>query len=200
MKEKKQEKNLEEKLEELDLEKILEKRAKKKRRLIFLIVTIIIITFSAFVTYNHFYGNKGYIKADIKVSSSSKLYSNSEPENSEDIGEGALFILYIDGIKRDDFLAEYEVQEITINGEKTDINKLIYRHLNNALSKTTSPLVVTFDADMIPMHNFLTACVPYFFIENEEIGFIQTPQSFYNPDLFQYNLFSYKVYLYKLQL
>lgn len=134
MKEKKQEKNLEEKLEELDLEKILEKKAKKKRRLIFLIVIIIIITFSAFVTYNHFYGNKGYIKADIKVSSSSKLYSNSEPENSEDIGEGALFILYIDGIKRDDFLAEYEVQEITINGEKTDINKLIYRHLNNALS------------------------------------------------------------------
>lgn len=63
-------------------------------------------------------------------------------------------------------------------------------NLNNALSKTTSPLVVTFDADMIPMHNFLTACVPYFFIENEEIGFIQTPQSFYNPDLFQYNLFS----------
>lgn len=82
-------------------------------------------------------------------------------------------------------------------------------NLNNALDHTGSPLVVTFDADMIPMHDFLTACVPYFVedlenakrIEAEEgiearknrknkIGFIQTPQSFYNPDLFQYNLFS----------
>lgn len=62
-------------------------------------------------------------------------------------------------------------------------------NLNNALSKTNSPLVVTFDADMIPMHDFLTTCVPYF-LTGEKIGFVQTPQSFYNPDLFQYCLFS----------
>lgn len=82
-------------------------------------------------------------------------------------------------------------------------------NLNNALSKTNSPLVATFDADMIPTSDFLMETVPYFFLpkmrknadgewcpcaEGEEsedkIGFIQTPQSFYNPDLFQYNLFS----------
>ncbi|MDO5516232.1 MAG: glycosyltransferase [Clostridium sp.] len=82
-------------------------------------------------------------------------------------------------------------------------------NLNNALSQTSSPLIVTFDADMIPMHDFLTTCIPYFIedlenadkIEKEyglekrkkrkgKIGFVQTPQSFYNPDLFQYNLFS----------
>ena len=83
-------------------------------------------------------------------------------------------------------------------------------NLNNAISLTESPLIVTFDADMIPSSNFLLETVPYFFIpkmkkdengnwiprekneidENEEIGFIQTPQSFYNPDLFQYNLYS----------
>lgn len=82
-------------------------------------------------------------------------------------------------------------------------------NLNNALSKTSSPLVVTFDADMIPMHDFLMTCIPYFIkdLENAKrlerehgikkrksrkgkIGFVQTPQSFYNPDLFQYNLFS----------
>lgn len=62
-------------------------------------------------------------------------------------------------------------------------------NLNNALKNSKSPLVVTFDADMIPMHDFLTACVPYFFTK-EKVGFIQTPQSFYNPDLFQYYLFS----------
>lgn len=83
-------------------------------------------------------------------------------------------------------------------------------NLNNALSKTTSPLVATFDADMIPRSDFLMKTVPYFSLplmkkdqdnnwirrEEEEIdvnykiGFIQTPQSFYNPDLFQYNLYS----------
>lgn len=82
-------------------------------------------------------------------------------------------------------------------------------NLNNALSKTQSPYIVTFDADMIPNSNFLMETVPYFFIpkmkkdnngnwipkqeneidEKEKIGFIQLPQSFYNPDLFQYNLY-----------
>lgn len=82
-------------------------------------------------------------------------------------------------------------------------------NLNNALSKTDSPLVVTFDADMIPRSNFLMETVPYFFLpemildhgewrkrtEEEidpdyKIGFVQTPQSFYNPDLFQFNFFA----------
>ncbi|SFU83980.1 cellulose synthase (UDP-forming) [Clostridium sp. DSM 8431] len=62
-------------------------------------------------------------------------------------------------------------------------------NFNNALKHTKSPLIVTFDADMIPMHDFLTATVLYFYL-NEKVGFIQTPQSFYNPDLFQFNLFS----------
>lgn len=80
-------------------------------------------------------------------------------------------------------------------------------NLNNALRQTSSPLVATFDADMIPTSAFLMETVPYFFLprmeqdengvwkeretpEDEKIGFIQTPQSFYNPDLFQYNLYS----------
>ena len=83
-------------------------------------------------------------------------------------------------------------------------------NLNNALSKISSPLVVTLDADMIPKSEFLKKTIPYFFlpkvIENEDgsyrmrtkeeidedykIGFIQTPQTFYNSDLFQFNLFA----------
>ncbi|WP_035796462.1 glycosyltransferase [Clostridium akagii] len=62
-------------------------------------------------------------------------------------------------------------------------------NLNNAIANSKSPLIATFDADMIPMHGFLMECVPYFLTE-EKVGFIQTPQSFYNPDLFQFNLFS----------
>ena len=83
-------------------------------------------------------------------------------------------------------------------------------NLNHALSMTKSPLVVTFDADMIPRRKFLLKSIPYFFLtykkqledgswinrlpeeidETFRIGFIQTPQSFYNPDLFQYNLYA----------
>jgi cellulose synthase (UDP-forming) len=62
-------------------------------------------------------------------------------------------------------------------------------NLNNALAETSSPYVVTFDADMIPMHDFLLKTIPFFMTE-EKIGFVQVPQNFYNPDLFQYNLFT----------
>lgn len=72
-------------------------------------------------------------------------------------------------------------------------------NLNHALSQTTSPLIATFDADMIPYSDFLMDTVPYF-VENQKqlgngekvkpLGLVQTPQSFYNADLFQFNLFS----------
>ncbi len=82
---------------------------------------------------------------------------------------------------------------------------------NHALEYTSSPLVATFDADMIPMSDFLISLVPYFFlpfyekvdgvwrkkdqvseeeINEQKVGFVQSPQSFYNADLFQYNLYS----------
>lgn len=82
-------------------------------------------------------------------------------------------------------------------------------NLNNALAKTDSPLIATFDADMIPRRSFLMDTVPYFALpyytnddgkwrlrnkdeidENLRVGLIQTPQSFYNLDLFQFNLFA----------
>ncbi|MGO5140465.1 PilZ domain-containing protein [Streptococcus alactolyticus] len=72
---------------------------------------------------------------------------------------------------------------------------------NNALNQTSSPLVATFDADMIPYSEFLLETVPYFVeqveadandeeLDKAPIGLIQTPQSFYNEDIFQYHLFS----------
>lgn len=74
-------------------------------------------------------------------------------------------------------------------------------NLNNALAHSTSPYVVTFDADMIPKSDFLVKTIPYFVdceIKNKgrkeedciKLGFLQSPQCFYNPDLFQFNLFS----------
>ncbi|MCR5289261.1 MAG: glycosyltransferase [Treponema sp.] len=102
-------------------------------------------------------------------------------------------------------------QELKIGYFGLKNNKLAKAgNLNNALSKTFAPLVATFDADMIPNSEFLLETVPFFFLPkvkkdsngnwipkekdeidpNEKVGFIQTPQSFYNPDLFQYNLYS----------
>lgn len=63
---------------------------------------------------------------------------------------------------------------------------------NHALGATDSPLIATFDADMIPRRSFLMRTVPYFYIPGVRMGLVQTPQSFYNQDLFQFNLFAEK--------
>lgn len=76
-------------------------------------------------------------------------------------------------------------------------------NLNNALSKTSAPYVVTFDADMIPKSVFLLKTIPYFVDaerrnkdkpEEEQIplGLLQTPQCFYTPDVFRHSLYSEK--------
>lgn len=58
---------------------------------------------------------------------------------------------------------------------------------NHAIKKTDSPLIAVFDADMRPSKDFLMKTVP-FFMDGEKIGFVQTPQSFNNPDIFQARL------------
>ena len=74
-------------------------------------------------------------------------------------------------------------------------------NLNNALAHSSSELIVTFDADMIPKRDFLMKTVPYFVdakLKNQgrkeedrvRLGFVQTPQSFYDLDLFQFNFYS----------
>ncbi len=84
-------------------------------------------------------------------------------------------------------------------------------NLNYALKHSGSPLIAVFDADMMPAEGFLMETVPYF-AKNVEIlrkykkqkkaqtvndyerqhmtGFVQTPQNFYQPDLFQKNLYA----------
>lgn len=100
---------------------------------------------------------------------------------------------------------EFEVGYLGL-GDNKDAKSGNY---NNALKQTSSPLIATFDADMIPQHTFLLKTVPYFLLskfvkengkwrlrkEEEKdkkfrLGLVQTPQSFYNPDLFQFNLYA----------
>lgn len=83
-------------------------------------------------------------------------------------------------------------------------------NINYAIPKTHSSLVAIFDADMIPTKDFLMETVPYFFLRDmiqkkdgswrkrkksdgpskeKELGYVQTQQSFYNPDPLQRNLY-----------
>ena len=76
-------------------------------------------------------------------------------------------------------------------------------NLNHALGLTKSPYIVTFDADMIPKSDFLLKTIPYFVdaeLKNKDLpekdrihlGLLQTPQCFYDPDVFQHALYSEK--------
>ncbi len=60
---------------------------------------------------------------------------------------------------------------------------------NNALEKTSAPYIATFDADMRPTKKFLLKTMP-FFVKASNVGFVQTPQSFNNPDIYQARLSS----------
>jgi len=55
---------------------------------------------------------------------------------------------------------------------------------NYAMKRSGSPYIAIFDADMRPRKSFLMKTLP-FFAKYEKVGFVQTPQSFKNPDIFQ---------------
>jgi cellulose synthase (UDP-forming) len=59
-------------------------------------------------------------------------------------------------------------------------------NLNHALGKTHGDLIVVFDADFVPTKNFLSRTVGFF--QDERVGLVQTPQSFYNADPIARNL------------
>lgn len=63
-------------------------------------------------------------------------------------------------------------------------------NINNALRHTKGEFIMLLDADMVPKSYFLKKTIGYFV--NRKMGFVQTPQMFYNPDPFQYNLRVYK--------
>lgn len=59
-------------------------------------------------------------------------------------------------------------------------------NINNALKSLKSDLFVVLDADMIPKKEFLLKTVGYF--NDDNVAFVQTPQVYYNQDMYQYNL------------
>jgi cellulose synthase (UDP-forming) len=59
-------------------------------------------------------------------------------------------------------------------------------NLNHALGKTTGDLIAIFDTDHAPAASFLMKTVGFF--DDKKVSFVQTPQHFYNADIFQKNL------------
>lgn len=60
-------------------------------------------------------------------------------------------------------------------------------NINNALQHSEGEYILIMDADMVPKSDFLLRTMGHF--KDPEVGFVQTPQTFYNSDPFQYNLY-----------
>jgi cellulose synthase (UDP-forming) len=59
-------------------------------------------------------------------------------------------------------------------------------NLNNALPQTHGELILIMDADFVPFKQFLMRTVGFF--QSPDVGLVQTPQDFYNPDHHARNL------------
>lgn len=59
-------------------------------------------------------------------------------------------------------------------------------NINHALPLTDAPYVAVFDADFVPRQDFLLRTMGFF--EDEKVGIVQVPHSFYNSDPMQANL------------
>ena len=77
---------------------------------------------------------------------------------------------------------QYEVNYIT--RENNEFAKA--GNINNALKQINGEYFLVLDADMIPYKNILEKTIGYF--ENKNLAFVQTPQTFYNPDVYQFNI------------
>lgn len=59
-------------------------------------------------------------------------------------------------------------------------------NINHGLTQTDAPFVAVFDADFVPRRDFLMRTMGFF--DDEKIGIVQIPHSFYNHDPMQTNL------------
>ncbi|MDO5726882.1 MAG: glycosyltransferase, partial [Bowdeniella nasicola] len=64
-------------------------------------------------------------------------------------------------------------------------------NLNYAMAHSRGEIVVTMDADMVMKPHFLTHTIGHFVAS--DVAFVQVPQAFYNPDVFQHNLYAEEV-------
>ena len=61
---------------------------------------------------------------------------------------------------------------------------------NNALARTSSPFILSLDADFIPFPSAIRRMLGFF--DEPDVAIVQTPQAFYNPEPFRNNLQLYE--------
>ena len=66
-------------------------------------------------------------------------------------------------------------------------------NINYALQQVQGDFFAIFDADFVPAHNFLERTIG-FFLDDPQIGIVQTPQHFFNKDPIQTNLYIDKIF------
>jgi cellulose synthase/poly-beta-1,6-N-acetylglucosamine synthase-like glycosyltransferase len=71
-------------------------------------------------------------------------------------------------------------------------------NLNNGLKHTKAPFIITLDADHIPQPNFIERTLGYF--DDARVGFVQSPQSFYNTNSFLFRWRRFKKQLWSEQM
>ncbi len=69
---------------------------------------------------------------------------------------------------------------------RTDNTHAKAGNLNHALRRTQGEFIATFDADHVPLPQFLDRTLGFF--TDEAVAFVQTPQDFYNIDSYQHRL------------
>lgn len=78
----------------------------------------------------------------------------------------------------------HDIQYLT----RKDNNHAKAGNINHALKIINTDLFAVLDADMIPTKNFLSHTVYLF--KNKQVAFVQTPQVYYNKDMYQRNFHS----------
>jgi cellulose synthase (UDP-forming) len=119
------------------------------------------------------------------------LYRTINSAVRMDYPKDKLSICLCDDMLRDDMeeLAEsFDIKYIPCENNK----HAKAGNLNNALKQTYSPYVLILDADMIPTEKTLIKLLPFF--SDSEMGYVQAPQTFYNMDLYRFNLHGEKIF------
>lgn len=86
-----------------------------------------------------------------------------------------------------DWLEEYCSEQSVKYISREDNKHFKAGNMNNALQYLEGKYIASFDADFVPKQNFLYRTVG-FLDHNDDIGILQTPQNYFNPDTVQANL------------
>jgi len=91
-----------------------------------------------------------------------------------------------------------EVKKLCVELKCIYLARKSYEHakagnLNFGLEFSDAEFIAVFDADHAPLPNFIDKIIGYF--KDEKVGFVQTPQEFYNIDSFQHRVERKKKYI-----